>query len=135
MEARATLIAASCTTGWADWEHGNLWLAPDGIARITLGWTSTVLHSFQGADPALRTRQSISRDELARALTKSPRALWLRAADLISAKMHRGVRNDRLTVQMQSGTAHKLLWVRNKAGTQQLEGALRRWVGPRLGLN
>ena len=29
----ARLLAGTCTTGWLDWIHGELWLLPDGLLR------------------------------------------------------------------------------------------------------
>lgn len=129
------LIAASCTTGWDDTEHGNLWLASDGLARIPLGWGITVAHTFQGVDPAVWWTATISRHDLAQALQNSPRALWIATAEIDAAWMHRGILVDRLRLRMKDATQHKLLWVRNKAGTGRLEGALRTWLGDRLNLD
>lgn len=36
------LISISCTTGWLDWVHGELWLAGDGILRRRRGWLKTI---------------------------------------------------------------------------------------------
>jgi hypothetical protein len=129
---RVDLIAASCTTGWFDGEHGNLWLAPDGIARVPLGWGVSFVHSFQGIDPAIWRRETTTRDELARALMSSPRVLWLPSGDMEGAWLHSGILCDRVSVRTKNGMSHKLLWVRSKRGTSRLRDALRNWLGPRL---
>lgn len=129
------LIAASCTTGWADGEHGNLWLAPDGLARVPLGWAVSVVHTFQSVDPAIWRDVAISRDKLAQAIEKSPRSLWLPATDIDAATMHRGLMVDRVRVRMKDGSQRKLLWVRQKVGTRRLEVGLRNWLGDRLVLD
>jgi hypothetical protein len=129
------LIAASCTTGWADGEHGNLWLAPDGLARVPLGWAVSVVHTFQSVDPAIWWDAAISRNELAQVLEKSPRALWLAATDIEAAAVHRGLLVDRVRVHMKDGSQRKLLWVRHKVGTRRLEVGLRNWLGNRLALD
>src|SRR5258708_28253874 len=87
---RVSLIAASCTTGWADWEHGNLWLAPDGLARVPLGWVVSFAHSFQGIDPAIGHIVSITPNDLSQALAHSPRALWMESYYIEVYRMHRG---------------------------------------------
>jgi hypothetical protein len=127
-----SLVAASCTTGWADWEHGNLWLAPGGLARIPLGWLATYSHTFQGIDPAIGQIVSITQSDLSQALTRSPRSLWMEASYIEVARLHRGITCDRVHLHLKDGASHKLLWIRNKAGTQQLEDALRGWLGDRL---
>lgn len=114
------------------WEHGNLWLAPNGLARIPLGWWVSFVHAFQGVDPALRRREFISQDQLERAIEESPRTLWLAARDMQTARLHSGILNDRVRVQMLNGTWHKLLWVRNRAATQRLDEALRGWLDEHL---
>jgi hypothetical protein len=133
--SRATLIAASCTTGWADAEHGNLWLAPDGIARIPLGWAVSVAHTFQGVDPARWLGSSIATDDLASARNSARRSLWFPAADIEAAWLHRGLLNDRLRVRMRDGTVKKLLWLRHKTGTDLLQESLRAWIGDQLVLD
>lgn len=135
MEDQAKLIAASCTTGWLDWEHGNLWLAPHGLARIPLGMPTSVAHTFVGVDPAKWRSRAIGVNELREVLNSSARALWLDAAEMKAAWLHRGLLNDRLNVRLNDGAFHKLLWVRNSAATQQVEEALRRWLGPRFQLD
>ena len=127
-----SLVAASCTTGWADWEHGNLWLAPDGLARIPLGWVVTYAHTFQGLDPAIGHIVSVTPGDLSQALADSPRAIWMEAPYMEVARLHRGITCDRLHVRMKDGTSHKLLWIRNKAATRTIEDALRAWLGDRL---
>jgi hypothetical protein len=132
---QAILIAASCTTGWADGEHGNLWLAPDGIARIPLGWAVSFAHTFQGVDPARWLRSSITVDDLTSARNSARRSLWLPAADIEAAWLHRGLLNDRLRLRMRGGAAKKLLWVRHKTGTDLLKESLRAWIGEQLSLD
>jgi hypothetical protein len=36
------LISRSTTTGWLDWEHGELWLALEGVLRRRRGWAKSV---------------------------------------------------------------------------------------------
>src|SRR3984893_9691580 len=42
----AILLTTSCTTGWADWVHGELWLCPDGLLRLSLGLATTITKSL-----------------------------------------------------------------------------------------
>lgn len=42
----AHLLATSCTTGWLDWVHGELWLLPDSLVRVRGGFVDTVVNSI-----------------------------------------------------------------------------------------
>jgi hypothetical protein len=116
----AWLAAASCTTGWSDWEHGSLWVAPDGLARSPAGWQKTVVHTFQGVDPANWKHAAITMSELQR-IVAIPITLWLPADRIQSAALHRGLLNDRLMLTMADAKTHKLLWVRDKVATGRVE--------------
>lgn len=37
-DANAVLVTSGCTTGWDDWRWGELWLLPEGLLRLSLGW-------------------------------------------------------------------------------------------------
>ena len=43
------LVTASCTTGWLDWIHGELWLFPDGLLRSSTGLKTTWAHGREKA--------------------------------------------------------------------------------------
>ena len=79
-----TLISRSCTTGWLDWAHGELWVCDDGLLRKSLGLVETVLHLRggygvrQGSVHRLITPDEIARSARARGTdgrggTQSPR--------------------------------------------------------------
>ncbi|AWZ16800.1 hypothetical protein [Streptomyces sp. ICC1] len=53
----AHLLAASCTTGWLDWFHGELWLLPDSLVRIRSGFADTVVNSIS---PGVREHTATS---------------------------------------------------------------------------
>src|SRR5919201_4625134 len=40
-----TLLTASCTIGWLDWIHGDLWLLPNGLLRTRSGLGATIGHA------------------------------------------------------------------------------------------
>lgn len=123
------LVAASCTTGWLDWIHGNLWLASDGLARVPLGLRTTVAHGTNNIDPAKGQHPEISMSEFDR-LRGMNSTLWIAADRIESARLHRGLLNDRLQIIMKDGSTHKILWVRDALGTQCVSKVLpgRGWV-------
>jgi hypothetical protein len=41
---KGRLLTASCTTGWRDWIHGELWLFADGLLRMRSGLIGTIAH-------------------------------------------------------------------------------------------
>lgn len=45
------LISRSCTTGWLDWIHGELWITPDALVRLRLGSGQTLRN---GTGPTIR---------------------------------------------------------------------------------
>jgi hypothetical protein len=60
-----TLVSAGCTTGWADWIHGELWLCPDGLLRRSLGLMATIRHAvFPTVKAHARPMRSFSQDEI-----------------------------------------------------------------------
>src|SRR6202035_1975320 len=95
----AWLAAASCTTGWLDWMHRNLWVASDGLARVPLGWLTTLFHGTRNIDPAKHRHVGISTSDLL-SLRQSPSTLWIAADQIGQGSLHRGLANDRLSVRM-----------------------------------
>jgi hypothetical protein len=100
-----------------------------------MGWKVTYMHTFQGVDPALGHEITIDTSALSQAVAGSRRARAFTSREIDRANLHRGLLNDRLTIRMIDGSVSKLLWVRNRAGTQRLEDALRGWLGARLKLD
>jgi hypothetical protein len=41
-EVTFRLISRSTTTGWWDWQHGELWPGSDGLLRRRRGWLNTI---------------------------------------------------------------------------------------------
>lgn len=63
------LISASCTTGWFDWIHGELWLCPNGLVRRSLGlWKTYRQSNHRTVDPAHRPTRAFTHDEIVRVL-------------------------------------------------------------------
>lgn len=127
----AQLLARTCTTGWLDWVHGELWLLPTSLVRIRSGLTETVANSLGssltapipghliGYDPAAvlaghRTNKVIPFDAVAR------------------VRLHGGLTTSALTVSMVDGTRHKFLWLASEPARRLLADRLLPVLGARL---
>ncbi len=126
------LLAMSATTGWADWMHGELWLFPDGLLRIPLGWMKTCLHSFgMGYNYKLATRRAFTDDEFF-ALISDRRIIWIPADMLVGAELRHTFGADELRAQLADGRAIQLLWLPLQGAFDALQQPLYEWVGSRL---
>ncbi|MET9406292.1 hypothetical protein ABZX90_11060 [Streptomyces sp. NPDC002935] len=111
MDERARLLTRSCTTGWGDWIHGELWLLPSSLVRRRLGFTATVANS-KGPTvvmPLPEADVTAGATALIEAEHRTNKVIPL--AGIASARLRRGITADRLTVHMQDGTQHKFLWL------------------------
>jgi hypothetical protein len=102
----ARLISRSCTTGWLDWGHGELWLTETALVRV---------RRSRGHTP--------------------PTNRHLSFAEIAAARLHRGRVNDRLSVTLHSGGRHKLLWLSSEAAYGVLLDVLPRHLHGRLTLD
>lgn len=137
MEQVATLISASCTTGWGDLKHGELWLTDGGFLRATLGWTETLRRQRareEVGDPlgptvsGLVTR-TFAPEELAEVVSGDARNLWIPRERLVGARLHRGVLNTRLRLDLDRGERQKLLWLNADPAHESAAQALAEWLG------
>ena len=130
----AQLISSTCTTGWGDWIHGQLWLLPDGLLRIQSGLARTVAQSGPGTAALAGRRGSsrISAEEINDAVRAHPKNLWLPKAQLMGAGLRRGLLTTVLQLKLADGTSKKLLMMRADDSYRQLESQLERWLGPRF---
>lgn len=122
-----TLISASCTSGWTDWTHGELWLCPDGLLRRSVGLAMTIRH---GARPTVdldaRPTHTFRSDEITRVLAASRRNYWIRWSEISAANVKRGSSITQLHLDLRDGRRAKFLWFEMDGGLDLLEPALRR---------
>ncbi|MFI0965852.1 hypothetical protein ACH4S8_31330 [Streptomyces sp. NPDC021080] len=128
MDERARLLTQSCTTGWGDWIHGELWLLPHLLVRRRLGFTATLAN---GKGPTVVTPLPEA-DASAAAVTqiraehRTNKVIPL--ADIASARLRRGVTADRLDLLMRDGSQHKLLWLPSDPAHDVLAHELSPWL-------
>jgi hypothetical protein len=73
------LVTASCTTGWLDWIHRELWLCNDGLLLVRLDLKPTRAHEKgQTVSATLRTRSWARRRRPASRLSWIPAGERLR---------------------------------------------------------
>jgi len=111
------LVSASCTTGWTDWVHGELWVCPDGLLRRSLGLGRTIWRGFRhGAgrtvNPSLRQTRSFTPAEIATISRGNGRNRWVPWESIAKAQARRGPLTDSLHLELRDGRRLKFLWLR-----------------------
>lgn len=106
------LLSKSATTGWLDWMHGELWLFPDGLLRIPMGWGKTILMVGYFFNPHRTQPRAFSADERA-ALIARRRNVWIPFADVRQATLRHSMGADELVVTLSNGQRKQLLWIPN----------------------
>jgi hypothetical protein len=128
----ATCVTRSCTTGWADWIHGELWVLPDAFVRRRLSFAATQANRYgptvapplPSADPA----SFVPADILAAHRTNKV----LPFAAVAKAQLFRGFTAHGLALTMTDGTRHKLLWLTADPAHALLADVLPSILGERL---
>jgi hypothetical protein len=131
-EDEAVLISISCTTGWADWVHGELWLLPDGLARFSLGLTASVANRNLPGSFGIGETRPVSSVELDERAGSNSRNFVVRADEIDLAVLRRGIITGRLLLHLSDGKTKKLLWKRTNKTLIPLDQALHRWLGDGL---
>ncbi|WP_433892044.1 hypothetical protein [Streptomyces sp. CA-111067] len=125
------LVARTCTTGWLDWIHGNLWVMPNCLLRTRSGLLDTVANSYVSGTSARKSGHSVAYDPAA--VLAAHRTNKIIPFDRIAtARLHRGLTTSGLTVLMTDGTRHKLLWRSSDPAHRLLKDRLLPILGPRL---
>ncbi|WP_328342428.1 hypothetical protein [Streptomyces violaceus] len=128
----AKLIARTCTTGWLDWIHGELWLLPDHLVRIRGGVPATMVVGLVG--PELATPDSFQTlvydPDTIRSAHRTNKVLPL--TEITHARIHGGLTTSGMTLSMADGTHHKLLWMSMEPARGLLRDRLLPLLGPRL---
>lgn len=125
------LLSKSTTTGWFDWMHGELWLFPDGILRIPVGWTKTLLCLGYFFDPMRATPRAFDAAEFYRMITDA-RNRWIPTNMLVSAELRHTLGADELRAHLADGRTIQLLWLTRDGAFDALQRPLYQWLGPRL---
>ncbi|MFF5964040.1 hypothetical protein ACFY64_09860 [Streptomyces collinus] len=128
----AQLIARTCTTGWLDWIHGELWLLPDQLVRIRGGVPATMTVGLLGPELATPdTFRTLAHDPgTIRSAHRTNKVLPL--AEITKARIHGGLTTSGMTLSMSDGSRHKLLWMSMEPARGLLRDRLLPLLGPRL---
>ncbi|MEV1144171.1 hypothetical protein [Micromonospora sp. NPDC049799] len=132
MDHPARLITRSCTTGWADWVHGELWLLPNLLVRRRLTLQQTRAHANGRTVPHPLPEVRAASMPLDEILSAHPTNKVLALDTVVEARLHRGLMTDRLAVTMRDGNRHKLLWLKVDPAYEVLCHALAEPLGQRL---
>jgi hypothetical protein len=135
VDGSVLLVTRSCTTGWTDWVHGELWLLPDHLVRRRLSHRAARDNGNRRRVASLPVEvygPYLNLDDIAAA---HPTNKVLPLDAVLNARLHRGLLNDRLAVTMRDGECHKLLWLKVDPAHEILSHALADRLGPRLVLD
>lgn len=131
-DIECTLLTASCTTGWSDWIHGELWLCPDGLLRRALGLGATMAHgTLQTVDPSTPVRRRLTSEEIA-AIGGGRRNRWIRWDSIARAELRSGPLTHSLHLELRDGTRQKLLWLGVDPARARLADVLPSVLGERF---
>jgi hypothetical protein len=133
----AILLTTSCTTGWADWVHGELWLTPNGLLRLSLGLPTTIRKSL-GIGFALAydraARESAPRyfdqQEIDARVARKRRNIWVPWGQIREATLRRGFITSRLRMTLFDGRTVKFLWLPDHRTVDLLRDPLAARLGP-----
>jgi hypothetical protein len=132
MEAMARCISRSCTTGWLDWVHGELWLLPAVLLRRRLSWAESKQHGLGPTVVEPIARAAASEFELARLLAEHPTNKAVSFDTVARARLVRGITADGLRIVTHDGARHKLLWLPRDPAYDILAATLPTILGDRL---
>jgi hypothetical protein len=121
------LVTASCTTGWFDWIHRELWLCDDGLLLVRLDLKATRAHEKGPTVSATLRRRPVLDEELIEAKAAGKQLSWIPAGEIVAASGRRGRMVDRLSLELRDGTARKLLWLKADRADVPLLAALDAW--------
>lgn len=128
---QARLLTSTCTTGWLDWIHGELWLLPDGLLRVRSGLLTTLVNSG-GSGLTPRDPYRLIAHDPETVLATHPTNKLILFAQMSAARLHGGLATSGLEVAMTDGTHHKLLWTSWDPARRLLRERLLPLLGPRL---
>jgi len=128
----AQCLSRSCTTGWFDWIHGELWLSTTSLVRRRLSLAVTIAN---GVGPTVRTplpEVQLSGLALARLLGGHRTNRFVDFDAVAQARLVKGMTSDALRLTMRDGTRHKFLWLRRDPAYAVLSSTLPVALGGRF---
>ena len=126
------LVSQSCTTGWTDWIHGELWVCDDGLLRRSLGLMATLKHAnLRTVDPNARVVERLTDEQISQ-MTARERNVWVPWASIRAAELRSGPATDSLHLELLDGRRMKLLWLAVDEAKPFLAEALPGVIGDRL---
>ncbi|MCG8919131.1 hypothetical protein L6E12_25455 [Actinokineospora sp. PR83] len=132
MEGSSQLISRSCTTGWADWIHGELWLSPTELVRRRLSLNASRANGYGPSVSDPLPVVPVGDLDHGRVLAEHRTNKVIAFGEVDSATLFRGRTAHGLKVVMASGQRHKLLWLVRDPAFAILSGALPQRLGSRL---
>ena len=125
-----TRLSTTATTWWANWFHGELWLFPDGILRVPIGWLKSVCCVGYFAELSNPKTRTFDAEEFVR-LISNPRNLWIprRAIVRASLRYYELLFVYDLHVQMSDGRSLQILTLPKASIFSPIRAALREWLG------
>lgn len=127
---KGTCLSTSCTTGWLDWVHGELWLVEDrGLLRVPLGLAQTLKNGVWHTEgSSLHSVKSMTVREAAATASNHPKGLWLPKERILAAHIRNGLITSRLLLELADGSRVKLMWRRPDRAAQVLKPVLEKWL-------
>jgi hypothetical protein len=124
------LLTASCTTGWRDWVHGELWLLPDGLLRRRLDVAATRAHGRGPTVPVERPTCEFDDEAIGRIDHAHPTNAWIPSRTIGAADLRDGLTTSRMRLTLTGGASVKLLWLRADPAAAPLREAMVDWAVP-----
>ena len=124
-----TLVSASCTTGWADWIHGELWVCSAGLLRRPLGLGATISH---GGGPTIDVSRRPVRDIADLRIAGVGRDRWIAWEDVRRADLRAGPMTHSLHLELGDNRKAKFLWMGSDRATEYFETTLPGVLGDRF---
>jgi hypothetical protein len=106
---RVVLISRSCTTGWTDWIHGELWLSPQRLMRRRIGFWRTIGNGLWRTVPSPLPVYDITEEQVLAVEREHRTNLAVSWSDVADADLRKGLLTDRLLLRMNDGVRHRLL--------------------------
>jgi hypothetical protein len=128
----AECVTRSCTTGWLDWIHGELWLTSTGLIRRRLSLQASRANGLGPTVAEPLERADIAAFDLDRLLAEHPTNKVVAFSDVAYARLVRGFTTHGLRLRMLDGRRHKLLWLARDPAYQILSKTLDVTLGQRL---
>lgn len=128
---RGVLLSRSSTTGRRQVMCYELWLFPNGILRIPLGWAKSLACVGQFYDARRPTVRTFDPGAFARATT-DPRNQWIPREAITGATLRHRLASDELCLTLTDGRSLRLLWLASPPAYTRMRAALDKWLGERL---